>query len=138
MKKPKIKIKLKTTAAEVPSEHIEQCKVIAFCDSYPMLRNTFAIPNGGKRTMVTAMKMQAEGLRSGVCDLFIPLPTNTYHGLFIEMKKLKGGVTSENQKDWINRLNKAGYKAVVCKGHMEAINVICEYAGIVNPYEVHE
>jgi hypothetical protein len=138
MKKLKVKIKLKPTAVEVPSEHIEQCKVIAFCDSYPMLRNTFAIPNGGKRTMVTAMKMQAEGLRSGVPDLQICLPTDKYHGLFIEMKKLKGSSLSENQKDWINRLNEAGYKAVVCKGHMEAINVICEYAGIVNPYQNHE
>lgn len=136
MKKPKVKIKLKTPVPD--SEHIEQCKVIAFCENYPQLHNVFAIPNGGKRNIVTAMKMQAEGVRSGVPDLYVALPTAKYHGLFIEMKKVKGGVVSENQKDWINRLNNAGYKAVVCKGHMEAINVICDYAEITNPYEVHE
>jgi len=42
--KPKVKIKLKTPS--IDSEHIEQCKVIAFCENYPQLRNIFRQGNG--------------------------------------------------------------------------------------------
>jgi len=138
MKKPKVKIKLKTSAMDVSSEHIEQCKVVAFCENYPQLRNIFRQGNGGKRSIVSAMKAKAEGEKNGIPDLFLPLPTSEYHGLFIEMKKLKGGVVSEYQKDWLERLNTAGYKAVVCKGHLEAISVLCEYINVNNPYQAHE
>lgn len=140
--KPKLKVKLKSKPIDptnvIPSEHEEQVKVIAFCRQYPLLANVFAIPNGGKRSMVAAMNAKAEGLTPGVPDLFVPFPNGQYHGLFIEMKRLKGGVLSLEQKVMIARLNSAGYLAVVCKGHLEAIDVLCKYANMQNPYEVHE
>jgi hypothetical protein len=131
MKIPKIKIKFKAGGIDPTalSEHEEQVKVIAYCRSNILLKNVFAIPNGGKRSMVAAMRAQAEGLCSGVPDLFIPFASAGYHGLFIEMKKLKGGVVSATQKEWIAKLNASGYKAVVCKGHQEAIAVIEQYIG---------
>ena len=42
----------------------------------------------------------------------------------IEMKRRKGGVTSENQKKWIKTLNEAGIQTVVCKGCDAAIEFI--------------
>lgn len=42
----------------------------------------------------------------------------------IEMKRKKGGVTSENQKKWIKTLNEAGVQTVVCKGCDAAIEFI--------------
>lgn len=113
----------------VLSEHEEQVKVINFCRKNWQLANVFAIPNGGKRSMVAAMRANAEGLSSGVPDLMIPCANAHYHGLFIEMKKEKGGVVSATQKEWLSRLTSAGYKAVVCKGHQEAIAVLNEYIG---------
>lgn len=44
--------------------------------------------------------------------------------VFIEMKRRKGGVTSENQKKWIKTLNEAGVQTVVCKGSDAAIEFI--------------
>lgn len=93
----------------------------------------FAIPNG---TFLNGNKLQrakqmnrlkAEGLKVGVPDTFIPIASNGYHGLFIEMKRKKGSATSAEQKAWIISLNAQGYKAVICKGADEAIRVLEEY-----------
>ena len=131
MATPKIKIKFKAGGIDptVLSEHEEQVKVIAYCRNNVLLKNVFAIPNGGKRSMIAAMRAQAEGLCSGVPDLFIPFANGVYHGLFIEMKKRKGGVVSVTQKEWLAKLNESGYLAVVCKGADEAITEINRYCG---------
>lgn len=127
--KPKLKVRFKANGIDpnVLSEHEEQVKVVAYCKNNPLLRNVFAIPNGGKRSLVAAMRAQAEGLSAGVPDLFIPYANGFYNGLFIEMKKTKGGVVSAAQKEWLLKLNEAGYLAIVCKGHEEAIREINLY-----------
>ena len=43
------------------------------------------------------------GVRSGVPDIMIILPTNKL--VFIEMKRTSKSVLSENQKEWIKALN---------------------------------
>ena len=78
-----------------------------------------AIPNGGWRDIRTAARLKAEGVCRGVPDLFIPA-----WGLWIEMKRQKGGVVSENQKDWLEYLNGLGYGAVVCRGADDAMNTV--------------
>ena len=60
-------------------------------------------------------------------DICIPVPNSKYHGLYIEMKRKKGGRVSQKQKEWIERLNRLGYLAVVCYGADEAIKVVEEY-----------
>ena len=71
--------------------------------------------------------MKAEGVSAGVPDICIPVPNKKYHGLYIEMKRQKGGRVSEKQKEWIDRLNSLGYLVVVCRGFDEAREVIEEY-----------
>ena len=73
----------------------------------------FAIPNGGHRHIVTALRIRAEGAISGVADLILLVPTNKYHGLCIEMKYGKGK-QSQNQKEWQTKVEKQGYKYSVC------------------------
>jgi hypothetical protein len=109
------------------TEHQEQaalCKYLGF-------RNIrfYSIPNGvflkDKKSSYKIMsKLKAEGLSKGICDLCIPVPTKKYHGLYIEMKRLKGGAVSEEQKEWLDYLNSVGYKAIVCKGYNEAIEQV--------------
>jgi hypothetical protein len=81
--------------------------------------------------------MKDEGVRKGVPDLCLPVPMwgrytddgqiDWYHGLFIEMKKEKGGTVSKEQKEWIELLKKQGYRVEVCKGYEAAVKVLEDY-----------
>ena len=91
------------------------------------------IPNGGARTKREGARLKREGVRSGVSDLFLPLPVGEYHGLWIELKKRKqdgGGKVSPKQALFHRDMKKQGYKCVVCYGANEAISIIKKYAGI--------
>jgi hypothetical protein len=55
------------------------------------------------------------GLKSGYPDLLMDMACNGYHGLRIEMKKYsKLAMPSAEQIEWLNRLSKQGYLAVLC------------------------
>lgn len=114
-----------------PTEHNEQKALMQWVSlsltKYPQLRMIYAIPNAAKRSVGLASMMKAEGMKSGVPDIHLAAPSNGYHGLYIEMKRLKGGSTSETQKEWLDKLNKQGYMAVVCRGWVEAKSVIEGY-----------
>lgn len=86
----------------------------------------FHIPNGGRRDIITASRLKAEGVKAGVPDMFLPVPRGEHHGLFIELKTV-AGTTSESQERWLEALNEQGYKAVVCYGWVEAAAVITNY-----------
>lgn len=72
---------------------------------YPELMLAFAIPNGGMRDKITAGKLKAEGVKAGVWDIFLPVPSAAllncvpcvpvFHGLFIEMKVKPNKLTTE-------------------------------------------
>lgn len=77
--------------------------------------------------MLEAMRLKRQGVKAGVYDLCIAEPRGCYAGLYIEMKKLKGGVVSDMQKWWGIELRKRGYRTEVCKGAAAAIAVIEDY-----------
>ncbi len=58
----------------------------------PSLSLMHAIPNGGARgndsqtNKIRGAMLKAEGVKKGVPDIFLPVPLNGYHGLYIEMK----------------------------------------------------
>lgn len=126
-----------------PSEHYEQvilfrwAEIEARSSRFPqievggrkmsVLDFMHAVPNGGKRSKKTAADLKLEGVRSGVPDISLPYPTSRHHGLYIEMKRKKGGKLSESQRKWLEYLNKAGYLAVVCKGEEQARYTIIKY-----------
>lgn len=114
---------------KTPTEDQEQAALVRwFQTSYPAIKNRlFAIPNGAHKSKQAASRFMATGLRAGVPDLFLPVAHGGYHGLFVEMKRAKGGVVSADQEDWLRYLNGAGYKAVVCRGRNEAMDVITIY-----------
>jgi len=106
----------------VPSEHYEQVRFIGkFSILYPDVR-IFAIPNGGHRGKVTAAKMKHEGVRRGVPDLYVPA-----WKLWIEMKRVKGGSVSSDQKDWHDYLRGVGDTVFVCRGSDEALSMVSEF-----------
>lgn len=92
----------------------------------PELALMFAVPNGGARTARTGAMLKAEGVKAGVPDIFLPVPRDNWHGLFIELKTAKG-CASAVQREWIARLQEQGYRAEVCRGWNTARELIEEY-----------
>jgi hypothetical protein len=104
-----------STPNRIPPEHEEQRELVRwFRQTWPGVR-IFAVPNGGVRSKATAGRLKAEGVASGVPDLFVP----AWH-LWVEMKRVKGGSLSPEQKDWIAYLEGCGYQCVVGKGAEDA------------------
>lgn len=96
---------------------------------YPALKMLFAVPNGGSRHKLEAANLKKQGVKSGVPDVCLPVPSREYHGLYIEMKSEKGKV-SDNQDWWIGKLREYGYKVEVCYSTESAINAIKQYLGV--------
>jgi hypothetical protein len=115
----------------IPTESEEQKALFQWArlmeGRYPELRLMFAVPNGGVRRPATAGRLKAEGVKSGVPDICLPVARHGYHALYIEMKRLSGGGTSPEQKDWLDALNRQGNKAIVCRGWVKAKEAIEEY-----------
>lgn len=103
------------TTERIPTEHEEQRQFVQwFRRTFPDVR-IFAIPNGGARSAATAGRLKAEGVTSGVPDMFVPA-----WSLWIEMKRTKGGSVSAEQKDWLQYLEVIGHTAIVCRGAEDA------------------
>ena len=93
---------------------------------FPELALLYHIPNGGKRDVIEAKHLKAQGVKSGVPDLHLPVSRKGYNGLYIEMKTDIGRPT-ENQKWWIEKLNIQGNYAVVCHSWEEARKCLIWY-----------
>lgn len=108
----------------VPLEKDEQIALVQWLE---LKHYTFtAIPNS---TYTTSWKQKAlnkaTGLRAGFPDLLI-ITKNCPCLIAIELKRVKGGVVSPEQKKWLKALNAAGVPAMVCNGFDEAIKFINE------------
>lgn len=124
--------------AETPTEHAQQVALFMWAqqnrDKYPELQWMFCIPNGGERDIRVAARLKAEGVRSGVSDIFLPAPRCGHHGLFIEMKKPKSagkaaGKESEKQVEFGAHVTEQGYRYAVCYSFAEARDEIIDYMG---------
>lgn len=115
----------------VPSESIEQQALIRWArfslGKYPELDMLYHITNEGMRSVVTGARLKAEGLRPGVPDLCLAVSRGGAHGLYIEMKRTKGGRLSPEQAAWLEKLAREGYATAVCKGWEQARDVIERY-----------
>ena len=121
----------KKKANYTPKEEEEQKAFIQYCmmqsNKYEGLDLIYAIPNGGSRNTIEAHNLKLTGVRAGVPDLFLPVARKGKHGLYIEMKRQKGGRLSEYQKEWLEKLSAQGYETAVCHGLEEAIKTVEEY-----------
>lgn len=123
---------LKQEALKPPTEHEEQAMLIEWwsmvCTGYGLPEwLLYAVPNGGVRHIGTAKKLKKEGVRSGVPDLCLACPMDEYHGLYIELKRIKGSCTSKEQKAFHVELLSRGYACHVCRGFDAAKVVIEKY-----------
>ncbi len=91
----------------------------------------FAIPNGlpifDKELRVKIYnRLNKEGLKAGVPDLFLAVPKGIYHGAFIEIKYGDDRLR-KNQFDMIELLSANGYKCLVVNSLDEFIKGVDEY-----------
>lgn len=94
---------------------------------YPELNLLYHVPNGGSRHKAEAGRLRAEGVKAGVPDLCLPVARGQYHGLYIELKRQRGGRTGDHQSEWLDALSAQGYKAALCYGWEQAAGTIIEY-----------
>lgn len=110
------------------SEDDEQRQLIQWCRTDPRLQFLFHIPNENTGGLKWGIRNRQLGVKSGVPDLMLPIPSQGYHGLFVEMKTANGH-TSPNQEKWLSALAGFGYMAVVAYGWKDARDKIKEYLG---------
>lgn len=128
--------------AKSGSEHGHQRAFFAWLamnkDRFPNAHLAFAIPNGGLRDKITAAKLKAEGVKSGVPDIFYPVPNNDwdihpemrlmpYHGLFIEMKAGNGKLSKE-QSEFLLEVQSLDFAACICWSWRAAAKAFEDYA----------
>ena len=114
--------------ATIPTEHAEQVTFVQWFRRTYQDVLIFAIPNGGHRNAVVASKLKAEGVMRGVPDLLIPA-----WGVWVEMKRAKGGRLSWEQKHMIEYLEANGYAVIVANGAANAIEQVREWHDTHNP-----
>ena len=98
---------------------------------FPELRWVHAIPNGlwlGPKRGADAVEL---GLTAGVWDVFVPVPSSGCHGLYIELKAGRNGLTVE-QAAFRAALEPLGFRFAICRSWIEAADIVAEYLGLEN------
>lgn len=118
-------------AFPVPTEAQEQITLFEWArlqrGRYPELDLLFHVPNGGSRNKAEAGRLRAEGVKAGVPDLCLPVPRGRFHGLYIELKRKRGGRIDPAQTAWLEELMKQGYSVAICHGWEAAAEIILNY-----------
>lgn len=88
---------------------------------------------------VRALKAKRMGQTAGVWDYEIFLPVknidgevDAYQEIRVELKRQRGGVVSEPQKQWGKVYELAGIPCAICKGAEKAIEFVQQYLNEIN------
>jgi len=111
----------------IDHEHQVQKAICQYLDMRGVMY--FAIPNGGKRNLIVAKKLKAEGVKAGVPDICIIHDGMTY---FLEVKRPKTdtidkGRLSLTQKAMIERIKEAGAEVAVVYSVADVIEQCIEW-----------
>ena len=122
-----------------PTEHDEQVALFDYAKHaagqdwhWNML---YAIPNAGgyvggyDNNVARVQSMKAEGVKKGVPDICLPVPSGPWCGLYIELKR-KGGKLTPEQRSWLIALESLRYMACKAEGAEEAIKIIETYLAL--------
>jgi len=121
-------VKPKKPKSLVPTESDEQQALFKWAFNHPVLKDYILhIPNERKCSVAAGAKFKRLGVRSGIPDIYLPIPKKSYHGLWIELKRVSGSKVQDSQKDWIAKLKAQGYAVYVAYGWMEAKAILEDY-----------
>ena len=131
-----------TPRTRATTEHDEQKKLIhiirnELAPKYPILEWLAASQNGISLSALTpkergkiTTQMDNEGRKKGIPDLFLPVRSAKYSGLYIEMKSKTGELSPQQQKFKIFAESQ-GFKWVMPRSCDEALREILDYCGII-------
>lgn len=115
-------------------EQIEQMRLIVWTqrpevrERYPNLKLLYHVPNERKCTPAQGQALKRMGVKRGVPDLCLPVPSGKAHGLYIELKSMaKSTRASDAQLWWMDELVAQGYAVAMCRGWEAARDVIVDY-----------
>ncbi|MGM0601376.1 MAG: VRR-NUC domain-containing protein [Candidatus Muiribacteriota bacterium] len=94
---------------------------------FPKLQLAYSTLNGVRLRPKLRADMKKQGLKAGVPDIVLPAGNKYFSGLYIELKRKKGGKVSKEQKEYLEKLREEGFQALVCRGHVEAIEAVKNY-----------
>jgi hypothetical protein len=84
-----------------------------------------AIPNAAKRTRWAAHQAKKEGMSAGFPDVMLLAPGGKIG--FLEFKSAKGRL-SDNQIEWLDRLDERGFAVRVVRSVEEAVQFLRDHA----------
>ena len=130
-----MKIKAVRAKVPVPLERNEAITLTDWVKAQGLGRWWIMIPNAsklagnpGQRAAMVA-KMKRQGFYVGASDYFLAMPQRGYHGLWLELKRQRGGSTTPEQKQFQLEMASMGYAVAICKGFEEARQAINDYFG---------
>lgn len=114
------------------SEHDHQAAFIEWANwqKIPGIELLHSVPNGGKMSYYAGKRKKDEGMKSGVPDIYWPVPRGGFIGLAIEFKHGDGN-PSADQKRWIDGLQKEGWCVAICWSCDAAIRLFRGYSGLL-------
>lgn len=93
----------------------------------PELQWFHAVHNQGHGDKIRGGMAKAEGVKRGVLDTFLPVRRGQFSGLYIEMKPLKSGALTEEQKEFKDFVLTQGFGAIMCRGWRAAADILTQY-----------
>jgi hypothetical protein len=116
---------MKSTTKTVPSEYMECLLLVQYLDELKRTGKIKAYTHIPNETYTPSWHAKTKNKNMGVMPGFPDYVVVTNDQvLFIEMKKSKGGVVSDNQKLWLATLDSVGMMVAVCHGFSEAEDFI--------------
>ena len=125
--------------AEIQTKFFKIIRSAEFAFEYPEAEWVHAIPNGARVSIGQAVKLKAQGLVSGVADVFVPLPSFSpipnsksnmwhvnYHGMYIEFKT-RTGKPSKTQDAFAEHCHRHKYIYVICRDAVVAVEALRTY-----------
>ncbi|CAB4203012.1 VRR-NUC domain containing protein [uncultured Caudovirales phage] len=92
----------------------------------PRFKAIYHIANERKTSWIGGKILKSKGVRSGVPDVCVPIPTKSYPGLYIEFKVKPNKLTS-NQSDYCQLLHAMGYAVRIAWSGEEALGIVKSY-----------
>jgi hypothetical protein len=112
----------------IPTEEQDQMALAELLDSIGLA--WFHVPNEIRCKPQYLAKRKRLGVKAGVSDNFILSEVPNFplaKGAVIELKRVKGGVLSPEQRGWLACLSELGWETAVCKGIDQAIQQLKQW-----------